>query len=86
MERPTPAVRAGCFTWVDDGEGGYCEETDAEADARYMDLIADDDEYDEYEKKAHEKWNEEQERTYEEDRNTLDCEDFVSQSAAQDAW
>jgi hypothetical protein len=32
--------RGNCADWINDGEGGYCGETQEEADRKYLDLIS----------------------------------------------
>ena len=69
----------GCFTWVDDREGGYCEETDAEANRRYRDSLDRDESSSEVGRPS---------SSSRSDRSSssahLDCDDFTSRAAAQE--
>lgn len=69
----------GCFTWVDDREGGYCAETDAGANRRYRDSL------DRGESSSEGDGPSSSSRI---DRSSssggLDCDDFTSRAAAQE--
>jgi hypothetical protein len=36
-----PVRHAGCANWIDDNEGGFCAETDAEADRKHRSSLGD---------------------------------------------